>query len=91
MENTIKVKQLMNLLKELDPELHVILQRDSEGNDYSPMAYYNLDKCKIFEFGSLLNCKVGTGMLTPKFKKDGFSESDVLADREDALILVPYH
>ena len=90
MENMIKVNQLMNLLKELDPELPVILQKDPEGNDYSPMAYYATGKYKILRFHGLLNCKVGSGILTPEMKSDGITEKDVVADGEDALIFVPY-
>ena len=33
----MKVKELINKLKELDGELEVILSRDSEGNSYSPI------------------------------------------------------
>jgi hypothetical protein len=34
----MKVKQLIKLLKDLDPDLQVILQRDLEGNGYSPLS-----------------------------------------------------
>jgi len=33
----MKVKELIESLKKLDPELEVILQRDPEGNGYSPL------------------------------------------------------
>jgi len=32
----MKVKELINKLNKLDPESQVILQKDSEGNGYSP-------------------------------------------------------
>jgi hypothetical protein len=35
---TMKVKDLIRELKLLDPEMPVILQKDSEGNGYSPLA-----------------------------------------------------
>ena len=34
----MKVKELIKELKEADPELDIILAKDSEGNDFSPLA-----------------------------------------------------
>ena len=34
----MKVKELMEYLRGFDPEMEVILQKDSEGNGYSPLA-----------------------------------------------------
>lgn len=34
----MKVKELVAELQEMDPDAEVILQRDSEGNGYSPLA-----------------------------------------------------
>ena len=34
----MKVKELIELLKEEDPEKIVIMQKDSEGNGYSPLS-----------------------------------------------------
>lgn len=34
----MKVSLLLKILKELDPEMEVIIQKDSEGNGYSPLA-----------------------------------------------------
>lgn len=34
----MKVKELMNLLEKEDPEKNIFLQKDSEGNGYSPLA-----------------------------------------------------
>jgi hypothetical protein len=34
----MKVKELIEQLSELDPEMEVIMQKDSEGNGYSPLA-----------------------------------------------------
>lgn len=32
------VKDLMEVLQELDPDTQIILQKDAEGNGYSPLA-----------------------------------------------------
>jgi len=37
-EIKMKVKDLIEKLKLVDPELGVILQKDSEGNNYSPVS-----------------------------------------------------
>lgn len=34
----MKVKELISILSEQDPEMEVILQRDSEGNGFSPLC-----------------------------------------------------
>lgn len=34
----MKVKELIEELQKLDPELQLICQKDSEGNGYSPLA-----------------------------------------------------
>jgi len=34
----MKVKELIEVLKELDPEMECIMQKDSEGNGYSPLS-----------------------------------------------------
>jgi len=39
----MKIKELLELLKEQDPETEVVMSRDAEGNGYSPLAV--LDTC----------------------------------------------
>ena len=34
----MKVKELIEVLQTLDPEMECIVQKDSEGNGYSPLA-----------------------------------------------------
>ncbi len=34
----MKIKELMECLGHLNPELEIIIQKDSEGNDYSPLS-----------------------------------------------------
>jgi len=45
----MKVKELLAALKDADPEAEVILQKDSEGNGYSPLACVDLDAVYIAE------------------------------------------
>jgi hypothetical protein len=34
----MKVKDLIESLQQMDPDLEIIMQKDSEGNGYSPLA-----------------------------------------------------
>lgn len=43
----MKVKDLIQELTSLDPEMQVIIQKDSEGNGYSPLA--GVDSNAIYE------------------------------------------
>lgn len=45
----MKVKELLVELKDADPEAEVILQKDSEGNGYSPLACVDLEAVYIAE------------------------------------------
>ena len=38
----MKVKELIEELREMDPEMEIILQKDSEGTGYSPLACFGL-------------------------------------------------
>lgn len=45
----MKVKELIEVLQELDPEMECIMQKDSEGNGYSPLAGADPDGIYIAE------------------------------------------
>lgn len=45
----MKVKALMKLLESFDPESQVILQKDAEGNGYSPLAGADHDAVYVAE------------------------------------------
>ena len=42
----MKVKELIEQLRQADPESEVILQKDAEGNGYSPL--YDVDKEAVY-------------------------------------------
>lgn len=39
----MNIKKLKELIKDLPDDMEIILQKDSEGNDYSPLAGVNYD------------------------------------------------
>lgn len=79
----MKVKELLKLLKNANPDALVVLSRDSEGNGYSEMGGYS-DEYNFDEE----NAEIGLKKLTPALKKQGYSEED-LKDGTDAVVLWP--
>jgi hypothetical protein len=54
----MKVKDLINELQSLDPEMECIIQKDAEGNGYSPLAGADPNGIYIAEttwFGEVYN------------------------------------
>ena len=79
----MKVKELIKELKLEDPEREVVLQRDMEGNGYSPLqecwrgAYVSEQREAFLE------------KLTEENEKAGYTEDDVSENGAKALFLVP--
>jgi microsomal dipeptidase-like Zn-dependent dipeptidase len=73
------VKQLIEHLSEMDPDLPVIVMEDQEGNGYKHLRVVD-DFCAVHNLEEF-NLEVGIPKLTPKLKKQGFSEEDVAPHR----------
>ena len=83
----MKVKELIELLKQEDPEKEVIMSKDGEGNNFSPFADFgNVD---TYLADSTWSGEVGFSELTEELKKDGYEEEDILPDGVPALVLYP--
>jgi hypothetical protein len=82
----MKVKELIERLKTLDPEAKVICQRDSEGNGYSPLHGYwqGAYKARTEWWGD-----AGLETLTEGNLKAGFTQEDVIEDGVRAVFLIP--
>ena len=88
MENkkyTLSVADLIKKLKKVDQNRVVILQKDSEGNGYSPL--HDFWTGAYDETADWDNC-VGLEKLTDEDRKDGYEESDIV-DGVPAIILTP--
>lgn len=83
----MKVKELKKMLEEVDEDRIVILQKDPEGNGYSPLAGLDGENCS-YQAETTWYGEVGLERLTPKLKKDGYTEEDVL-EGEKAVVLWP--
>ena len=79
----MKVKELVEKLKDYDGEREVILSADPEGNAYHTL--YDLGPCAY----SPSEKEIGIEKLTPALKKDGYDEDDIRSDGIPALLLSP--
>ena len=82
----MKVKELIKILKEVDPDRLVIMSRDSEGNNHSSLYNYWLG---AYEDESPWGGNVGLEYLTEEDKDLGYTEDDVLVNGRPAIIFVP--
>lgn len=79
----MKVKELLEKLKDYDGEREIILSSDPEGNAYFPL--YVLGTCAYIP----IEREIGIEKLTPTLKKEGYTEDDVRSDGIPALLLSP--
>lgn len=71
------VKELLELIDGIDPDTLVILQKDAEGNGYSPL--YSVDGDLVYVPDSAYS-----GEVYENADPDGFADNSV-----DAIVLVP--
>lgn len=82
----MKVKELIEILQQEDPERLVILSKDAEGNNYSPLADCSTS---AYEAECTWSGYIGLEELTPELIKEGYTEEDVLEDGKPCLVLWP--
>jgi len=77
----MNVKELIEILKDQDPDTEIVIQGDAEGNNYMILENYwnggfNVD-----------NEEAGLMELTGQLKKEGYTEEDVVENGITALFL----
>jgi hypothetical protein len=77
------VEELIKLLQTFDPNSLVIMQRDPEGNGYSPLAGAEDNGAWDSDEG-----EYGYAQLTPKLKQSGYSTVDCVQG-VPAVVLYP--
>lgn len=79
------VKELIELLKLEDPNRLVVMAKDSEGNNFSPMS-----DMSTYAYDSYNNWSgdIGLEKLTDELKNQGYTEEDVV-DGIPSLVLWP--
>lgn len=81
----MKVKELLQLLANEDPERIVVMAKDAEGNGYSPLhgLWSGAYRAETTWHG-----EVGFEKITPELRQQNYSEMDV-CDGVPAIILTP--
>ena len=82
----MKVSELIEELKKFDQDAIVILQKDAEGNGYSPLD--DVDQAG-YTPESTWSGEVQPKVLTPELEKAGWTEEDINPDGEDCVVLAP--
>lgn len=83
----MKVKELIEMLQSENQEAIVVMSSDGEGNSFSPVADFG--DVDMYKADSTWSGEVGYSKLTPKMKKEGYSEEDLLTDGEPAVVIYP--
>ena len=79
----MKVKTLIAMLKRMDPERVVILQKDAEGNGYSPLR--GADDNALYAAESTWSGEVGRERLSKREREEGYE----LGHGKRAVVLYP--
>jgi hypothetical protein len=82
----MNVKEFIELLQKEDPERLVILQGDSEGNNFSPILDIWTGAYKAY---SEYDGDAKAEKLTESMRVRGYTIEDVITDGVPALILAP--
>ncbi len=85
----MKLKELKEIIKNMDDESIVILQKDGEGNGYSPLE--GVDDSSNYRADSTWSGKVGYKYLTRELREQGYSDGDIVSGdgAEPAIIFYP--
>jgi hypothetical protein len=85
----MKVKELKKLLEIVDDERIIILQKDAEGNGYSPLI--EIDAEVNYRADSTWSGDIGFEKLTADLRKQGYSDGDIVSGdgAEPAVVFVP--
>ena len=85
------VGELKELLKDVDDSKLVVLAKDSEGNNFSPMDGADTDQVFVPHIGGNWYGDVHCKELTSELIKLGYTEEDIYDgdDGEDAIVLWP--
>jgi len=77
----MNVRELMEALSELPPDMLVVVSRDAEGNGFTPVH--------DIETAMYSKGEIGYSELTPELEEQGYCEDDIMADGEPSVVLWP--
>jgi hypothetical protein len=79
----MKVSELIAELQQCDPESLVVMSKDSEGNNFSPLA--EIDGDSMYLADSTWSGDVHLRELTPELEEQGYSDDDVRTEEDGAV------
>lgn len=79
------VKELIDILKECDPNSIVLVSEDPEGNGYMEASGVSIDMVCTGTY----RFEIGYKRLTSELAAAGYSEEDILEDGKDCVIIWP--
>ncbi len=82
----MRVWELIDRLKKIDPEKIVVMSKDSEGNCYSPLVD---TEEREYMAESTFSGYVGFKDLTPAMELEGYGDEDIIKDGESAVVFYP--
>lgn len=82
----MKVGELILALSKVDPNREVVMSKDGEGNDYSPLSQIDETEYKAL---CTWSGYIGFKEMTPELIKDGYDEQDLVKDGVPAIVLWP--
>ncbi len=83
----MKVKELIKLLQKVEnQEREVIMSKDGEGNNFSPLSDIS---CHSYEAETTWYGEIGLETLTDELRTQGFTEEDMRPNGTKALVLWP--
>ena len=80
------VSELIEKLQQVDGDRTVVLQKDPEGNDYSPLDDFWIG---AYRPATAWYGEAGLECLTDEDKADGYTEEDVIENGQSAIFLCP--
>ena len=83
----MKVRELIELLSKMNPERLVVLQKDAEGNGYSPLS--GADDNARYLARCTWDGEVMRETLSDEDRAAGFGDDDVTTEGEPACVLYP--
>ncbi len=81
------VKELIEELKDMDPERLVVLQKDSEGNGFSPLS--GADDNARYVAETTWHGEIKYERLSAEQRIQGYTDSDVTSQGVPACVLFP--
>ena len=82
------VRELIAILTPMDPDRIVVLQKDAEGNGYSPLRDGGVDDNAVYAAETTWHGEVYIETLTPALERGGYTEEDT-GSGVPCVVLVP--